>query len=168
MYVLVFLCLETREVVVSSATEHPNSAWVVKQAEAFVDQTANRETRPDIIIHDRDTKFTKEFTAKLKHHGMRTNPLPKASPNLNGRCERVIQTIKYECLTKFIIFGKTHLEFLLCEFTEYYNTVRSHMSRDHLPPKCNVPEEIETLPLDQIEVKSYVGGLVKSFERKVA
>ncbi|MEO2007609.1 MAG: DDE-type integrase/transposase/recombinase [Pirellulaceae bacterium] len=146
MYVLVFLCLETREVVVSSATEHPNSAWVVKQAEAFVDQTANRETRPDIIIHDRDTKFTKEFAAKLKHHGMRTNPLPKASPNLNGRCERVIQTIKYECLAKFIIFGKTHLDFLLCEFTEYYNTVRSHMSRDHLPPKCNVPEEIETLP----------------------
>ncbi|MEO2012317.1 MAG: DDE-type integrase/transposase/recombinase [Pirellulaceae bacterium] len=168
MYVLVFLCLEMREVVVSSATEHPNSAWVVKQAEAFVDQTANRETRPDIIIHDRDTKFTKEFAAKLKHHGMRTNPLPKASPNLNGRCERVIQTIKYECLAKFIIFGKTHLDFLLCEFTEYYNTVRSHMSRDHLPPKCNVPEEIETLPLDQIEVKSYVGGLVKSFERKVA
>ena len=90
MYVLVFLCLETREVIVSPATEHPNSAWVVRQAETFVDQTANRETKPDIIMHDRDAKFTKEFTAKLRDHGLRTNVLPKASRNLNGRCERFI------------------------------------------------------------------------------
>jgi putative transposase len=94
--------------------------------------------------------------------------VPKANPNLNGRCERVIQTIKYECLAKFIIFGKTHRDYLLCEFTGYYNTVRSHMSRDHLPPKGSVPEEIETLPLDQIEVKSYVSGLVTAFQRKAA
>ncbi len=92
----------------------------------------------------------------------------KSVPNGNGRCERVIQTIKSECLAKFIIFGKTHLDYLLCEFTEYYNTVRSHMERDHLPPRRDVPNEIETLPLDQIEVKSHVGGLVQSFERKVA
>ena len=50
----------------------------------------------------------------------------------------------------------------------YYNTRQSHMQRDHLPPIRDVPEEVETLRLDQIEVKSYVGGLVKSFERKAA
>ena len=69
---------------------------------------------------------------------------------------------------KFIIFGKRHLDYLLCEFTEYYNTVRSHMERDHLPPRCDVPDEIETLELDQIEINSHVGGLVKSFARKAA
>lgn len=53
--------------------------------------------------HDLDTKFTKEFTAKLQERGLRTNPLPKASPNLNGRCERFIETIKLECLNKFLI-----------------------------------------------------------------
>jgi len=42
------------------------------------------------------------------------------------------------------------------------------MQRDHLPPIRDVPEEVETFKLDQIEVKSYVGGLVKSFERKAA
>jgi putative transposase len=168
MSVLVLLCLETREVIVSAATEHPNSAWVVRQGEAFVDQTANRDTKPDIIMHDRDTKFTKQLTAKLKDHGLRMNVLPKASPNLNGRCERFIQTIKLECLAKFIIFGKTHLDHLLCEFTDYYNTVRSHMERDHLPPRGDVPEEVETLDRDQIAIQSHVGGLVKSFERKAA
>ena len=57
---------------------------------------------------------------------------------------------------------------LVSEFVEYYNTARSSMVRDHLPPVRELPEEVETLPLDQIEVKSYVGGLVKSFERKAA
>ena len=168
MYVMVWLCMTTREVVVSESTEHPNSAWVEKQADLFVDQTSGREEKPDIVMHDLDRKFTKEFTAKLKSRGLRTNPLPKASPNLNGRCERFIGTIRWECLDKFIIFGKRHLDYLVSEFVSYYNNQRSHMERDWLPPIREEPDEVETLTLDQIEVKSYVGGLVKSFERKAA
>ena len=113
-------------------------------------------------------KFTKEFTAKLKARGMRTNPLPKASPNLNGRCERFIETIKLECLRKFIVFGKQHLDHLVSEFVAYYNTTRPHMERDHLSPVRQELDEFISLRLDQIEVKSYVGGLVKGFERKAA
>ena len=97
---------------------------------------------------------------------LRTNALPKASPNLNGRCERFMGTIHWECLDKFIIFGKRHLDYLVADFVDYYNTKRAHMERDHLPPIRSEPEEVNTLRLDQIEVKSYVGGLVKSFERK--
>lgn len=95
MYVLVFLCLETREAIVSPSTEHPNSAWVVQRTENFLDQTVNREKKPSIVMFDRDTKFTREFVAKLKGHGVRTNALPKASPNLNGRCERFIGTLRF-------------------------------------------------------------------------
>ena len=168
MYVLVFLCLETREALVSPSTEHPNSAWAVKQTENFLDQTVNREKKPSIVMYDRDTKFTKEFVAKLKERGVRTNSLPKASPNLNGRCERFIQTIKLECLAKFLIFGKKHLDHLVAEFSTYYNEHRSHMKRAHLPPLGDAPEEVGSLKLRQVEVKSYVGGLVKSFERKAA
>ncbi len=168
MYVLVFLCLESREAIVSSSTEHPDSAWVVKQTEAFLEQTKDRAEKPDIVMHDKDTKFTKEFVAKLKEHGVRTNALPKTSPNLNGRCERFIQTIKLECLAKFIIFGKQHLDYLLADFTVYYNKVRSHMEREHLPPMGVIPDEVETLKMDQLVIKSHVGGLVKSFERRAA
>jgi putative transposase len=169
MYVLVWLCMTTREIIVSESTQHPNSAWVVKQTEEFLDQTLNREEKPSIVMHDRDTKFTKEFVAKLKEHGVRHNALPKGSPNLNGRCERAIFTLKEECLRKFIIFGKRHLDHLLAEFTEYYNTVRSSMVRDHLPPvREGEPDEIETIKLEQVEVKEYVGGLVKGFQQKAA
>jgi len=168
MYVMVWLCVTTREAIVSESTEHPNSAWVVKQTEAFLNQTLNREDKPAIVIHDRDAKFTKEFVAKLQEHGVRHNALPKASPNLNGRCERFIQMIKLECLAKFIVFGKRHLDHLCQEFTEYYNEKRSHTECGHLPPLGIAPDEVQTLKPSQVEVKSYVGGLVKSFERKAA
>jgi len=135
----------------------------------FIEQTKDRENKPEMIIHDRDVKFTKEFTQKVKDAGMKTNPLPIGSPNLNGRCERFIETIKLECLNKFIVFGKRHLDYLNSEFVRYYNTVRSHMEREHLPPvRSGEPEEIETLKLSEVVVKSHVGGLVKSFERKAA
>ena len=169
LYVMVFLCLKTREVFVTESTEHPDSAWVCKATEWFIDQTKDREKKPEMIIHDRDVKFTKEFTQTAKNSGMKTNPLPKGSPNLNGRCERFVGTIRWECLDKFIIFGKRHLDYIISEFVCYYNRDRAHMERDYLPPvRDSEPVEVKSLKLSEIVVKSHVGGLVKSFERKAA
>jgi len=93
-YVMVFLCLETREAIVSESTEHPDSEWVCQQTEWFAEQTNDREKKPKLILHDRDVKFTKEFTQTVKDAGMKTNPLPKGSPNVNGRsgttCRRLV------------------------------------------------------------------------------
>jgi len=169
LYVLVFLCLQTREVIVTESTQHPDSAWVCEQTQCFIDQTSDREKKPEMIIHDRDLKFTKEFTQVVENADMKTNPLPIGSPNLNGRCERVIETIKLECLNKFIVFGRRHLDYLISEFVDYYNHHRSHMEREYLPPvRSKEPEEIETLKLSEVTVKNHVGGLVKSFERRAA
>ena len=63
---------------------------------------------------------------------------------------------------------KQHLDHLVGEYVDYYNKHRSSMVRDHLPPVREEPDEVEKLTMDEIEVKSYVGGLVKSFERKAA
>lgn len=65
------------------------------------------------------------------------------SPNLNCRCERIIETFKLECLNKLIV---------------YYNTKRSHMERDHLTPIREASEEVKTILIDKIEVREYVGG----------
>ena len=168
VYLLVFLCMKTREVIVSSSTGRPNSRWVVNQTDAFIEQTAGRAEKPLIVMHDRDTKFTKEFVATLRKRGISTNALPVASPNLNGRVERFVQTIKYECLFKFILFGQRHLDHIVGQWVDYYNKTRSHMERGHLPPIREIPEEVSKLDRDQILIRSYVGGLVKSFERKAA
>ncbi len=167
-YLMAFLCVETREAIVSKSTQHPNSAWVVRQTKEFLAKTKDREKKPDILMHDRDAKFSRAFTAACREGGLRTNPLPVASPNLNGRCERFIQTIKRELLFKFILFGNRHLDYLIGEFLAYYNTARSHMCRDHLPPVRSQPDEVVKLTRDQIVIRSYMGGLAKSFERKAA
>jgi hypothetical protein len=52
MYVLVWLCMTTREKIFSESTEHPNSAWVEKRTDLFTDPTAGRDETPDIVMHD--------------------------------------------------------------------------------------------------------------------
>lgn len=113
LYLLVFLCMQTREVIVSTSTTRPNSAWVKQQTKAFLEQTASRKEKPALVMHDRDTKFSREFVATLKARGVLTNPLPVASPNLNGRVERFIQSIKHECLRHFILFGRRHTDHIV-------------------------------------------------------
>lgn len=169
LYLLVFLNMETREVYVTPSTAHPNSEWVCGQTQRFIDSTANRgEKKPDIIMHDRDSKFSKEFVATVKKNGMRTNALPKGSPNLNGRTEKFVGQIKSECLSKFILFGRRHLDHIVAEYVDYFNKQRAHSSRGNLPPLAESPEEVITIKMDAVDVKSYVGGLIKSFERKAA
>lgn len=168
LYVMVFLCVQTREVIVTESTEHPNSAWVCRQTKRFIEQTKSRTTKPAVLLHDRDVKYTARFTKLLKKHGLKPNPLPITSPNLNGRCEKFIGTIKAECLSRFIVFGRRHLNYLLREFTTYYNRHRAHASRDHLPPIREVPTEVASLSIQQVTTRSHVGGLVKSFERRAA
>ncbi|MBI1346272.1 DDE-type integrase/transposase/recombinase [bacterium] len=168
MYLMTFLCMKTREAIVSTSTARPHSAWVTQQTKRFIEQTSDRKEKPAIVMHDRDTKFSRKFVETLQKNGIETNPLPVASPNLNGRVERFIQTIKHECLFRFILFGRKHLDHIVSQWVAYYNTTRSHMERGHLPPVTEMPEEVSTLDRSQIAVRSYVGGLVKSFERIAA
>ena len=58
------------------------------------------------------------------------------------------------------------VDYLVSEVVEYYNTRRSHMERDHLPPVREEPDEVDALKVDETEAKSHVGGL--SLERKEA
>ena len=169
LYVLVFMHLETREVFISPSTKNPDSAWVTEQAKVFVKHVSDREEKPTYLLHDRDRKFSGEFKQFLKDNDIKPKLLPIRSPNLNARVERFVQTIKYECLNHFIAFGKTHLDYLVSEFVEYYNNARAHSSRDHLPPCSNdPPPEYETIKLEEIRCKEHLGGLIKSYERKAA
>lgn len=167
-YMMAFLCTKTREAIVTKSTQHPNSAWVVRQTKAFLEQTKGREQKPAVLMHDRDTKFSRAFVQACEKGGLTTNPLPIASPNLNGRVERFIQTIKRECLFKFILFGNRHLDYIVEHFVVYYNVARAHAGKQHLPPVGPEPDELALPNRDRIEIRTYVGGLVRSFERKAA
>jgi len=169
LYVLVFIHLDTREIIVTTSTAKPNSRWVAQQARDFLTQVANRDDRPEYLLRDRDSKFTRQFDEILKAGSVKPQMLPFRSPNLNARCERVIQTIQQECLDNFLVFGTRHLDYLISEFVEYYNTVRSHSRREHLPPlRQDVPKENCTIDFAKIVCKERLGGLIKSFERVAA
>ena len=169
LYVLVFIHLETREVLATPSTRNPDAAWVTQQANAFVNQVADRDKKPTCLIHDRDTKFSAEFKQLLKKKGIQPKMLPIRSPNLNARVERFVQTIKYEALNHFIAFGKVHLNYLVSEFVDYYNKHRAHSSREYLPPSSvEPPPELETIKLDEIHCEEHLGGLIKSYKRIAA
>jgi putative transposase len=71
-----------------------------------------------------------------------------ASPNLNARAERWVQTVKRELLDRFVVFGETHLRYLLSEFLSHYHEARPHQSLGNAPP-CGPPSPVDAPSPDQ-------------------
>jgi len=78
------------------------------------------------VIHDRDPLFPKAFIAIPKAGGVKSVKIPAQSPNCNPYVERLVKSIKHECLNHFVIFGERHLRHLIKEFVEHYMTDRFH------------------------------------------
>jgi putative transposase len=91
--VLVFLHVETRRVYLSPATFHPNESWVCEQARAFVKHTRQERLGADIVMHDRDSKFSAAFDAELTAKKLRVLKSAFRSPNTVAYVERFIQSI---------------------------------------------------------------------------
>lgn len=165
-FLLVFINLQTRKIYVTSATLHPDSSRVKQQARNFLIDIEHNGEQATHLIRDRDTKFTAKFDDIFKTENIKPIKLPIQSPNLNARCERVIQTIKQECLQNFLVFGEKHLNYLVRNYVSYYNENRAHSARDFLPPSCtDPPPENETLVLDEIVRHEELGGLIKWYQR---
>jgi putative transposase len=91
------------------------------------------------------------------------------SPNLRAHVERFIQTLKVECLDKFVIVAPRHLNHITREFQVHYNRERPHEACGHLPPGADPPSTLplRTKPTD-IVCTTRLGRLVKSYERRIA
>jgi putative transposase len=169
-FVLAFIHVDTRKVFVSKTTAHPNSEWVVEQANAFCRHVETEGAQADLVFHDSDRKLCQAFDDALKAHGMRVRRLRPLSPNLNAFVERWIQSIKQECLDHFIVLGERHLNHLVSEYVHYYHTQRPHQGIDignellvpMKPPDENVPAP------DQLVCRERLGGLLKSYSRRAA
>lgn len=138
-YLLVFIHMASRRVVVSPGTLNPTSAWVCEQAESFA--RSEGVARHAIVLRDRDRKLGRKFDGKLAELGCIGHMLSRLSPNLNARCERFIQTLGKECLDRFIVLGLRHLDHLVSEFTSYYNRERPHSALEFRAPAGPAPPE---------------------------
>ena len=81
---------------------------------------------PRFLIHDRDTKFTGQFDEVFRSGGMRIVLTPIRAPNANAFCERLIETLRAECLDWTLILGRRHLERILRTYVGHYNEARPH------------------------------------------
>lgn len=157
----VFLILEhrRREVLHFNVTEQPTSAWVAQQ---IVEAFADRET-PRYLIRDRDGVYGTEVRKRLKSMGIAEVLTAPQSPWQNAYAERLIGSIRRECLNHFIILSSRHLKKALASYFRYY-----HRSRPHLALSKQCPIERQVMKDGAIVAIAEVGGLHHRYERVAA
>jgi putative transposase len=171
LFVVVFLHVGTRRVFVTPATQHPNEAWVTEQAEAFVRHARAKKLAIEIIMHDRDCKFTAGFDATLGNARIEARRSAYRAPNTAAFVERFVQSIKQECLDYFVVFGERHMDYLCREFVEHYHAERPHQGLDNELPKPYRKKrkgQPDLIPLADVGCRTRLGGLLKHYYRKAA
>src|SRR5262249_44162426 len=109
---------------------NPTAEWISRQIiEAFP-----WDSSPRYLIRDRDTAYGPIFRQRLRAMGIRDKPTAPRSPWQNPYVERLIDTIRWECLDHVIVFGEAHLRRILGRYAAYYNESRIHRSLDKDAP----------------------------------
>jgi putative transposase len=117
---------------ISSASAHPDSAWVAQQARNMCMELGEEKQMPTDLIHDADTKFTTQFDEIFKAEGIRVKRLLPRCPNMNAYVERFVQTLEQECLDHFVILGEKHLNHVVSEFLAHYHAERPHQGIENV------------------------------------
>ena len=132
-YVLFFIELSTRRVVLGGITESPHEEWM-KQIARNVSGWGCEMENARYLIHDRDSKYTESFDEMLRAVGIEPIKLPAKSPNLNAFAERFVRSAKCECLDRLILFGEKSLRHVLNEYLAHYHGERNHQGLRNVIP----------------------------------
>src|SRR6201985_316509 len=130
LYAFVIVRLCPRELIWINVTANPTAEWVARQiTEAFPWNEA-----PRYMIRDRDRIYGAVVTRRLCAMGIRDKPIAPASPWQNGFAERLIGSIRRECLDYIIVLGEAHLRRILKSYARYYNETRTHLALEKHTP----------------------------------
>lgn len=137
VYLLVVMEIGSRRILQVGATSHPTAAWATQQLREAL--PADGDLR--YLIHDRDTKFSAELDAAVARLGVTPVKTPARAPKANAYCERLIGTLRRECLDWIIPLSENHVRRVAREWATYYNEGRPHMSlgRGVPQPSHDVP-----------------------------
>ena len=156
LYVLMFIAHDRRQLVHIHVTAHPTAAWIWRQ---FI-QATPWGTTPKYLIRDRDRAYGPEFAGRACSVGTKTLITRIRAPRANAVAERVIGTLRRECLDHVIVLNEAHLLAILREFVAYYNADRPHRTLSLEPP---VPAA--RAHTDHIRSRAVLGGLHHVYER---
>jgi putative transposase len=139
LYMFVLMDHATRRILHSNVTPHPTAPWTLQQMREAL--PADHHYR--FLIHDRDSVFSVQLDSSIQHLGLRVLKTPPQSPQAHTLCERLIGTLRRECLDYLIPFSASHLGHLLIQWVSHYNRGRPHMSLGpgipQPPPPLPVP-----------------------------
>jgi putative transposase len=161
LFVFVVLAHHRRRVLHFNVTEHPTAAWTAQQfVEAFPD-----DTTPAYLLRDRDTIYGLAFRQRVE--GMRILEVRTAahSPWQNPFVERLIGSVRRECLDHVLILNERHLRRILASYFRYHHRARTHLSLEKDTPDGRPTERPERGPIRQIPE---VGGLHHRYVRRAA
>ena len=161
LFVFLVLTNERRQIVHFNVTDSPTAFWIGQQiVEAFPWDTA-----PEYLLRDRDKKYGKEFVRRVESLGIKQVLIATRSPWQNPYVERVIGSIRRECVDHVIIFNERHLRRVLRDYVTYYHNSRTHLG---LEKDCPEPRSIEHPDSGPIHSEPMVGGLHHRYYRQAA
>jgi transposase InsO family protein len=156
LYALVIVRLDRRDLIWINVTANPTAEWVARQiTEAFPWDEA-----PRYMIRDRDRIYGAIVTRRLRAMGIRDRPIAPASPWQNGVAERLIGSIRRECVDHMIVLGEAHLRRILKSYAHYYNGVRTHWSLNKDTPVSRAVQRTGV-----IRSRAILGGLHHHYAR---
>ena len=119
-----------RQLLWFAVTRHPTAEWLAQQiVEAFPWDAA-----PAYLVRDNDGAYGQAFTRRIRTMGIRDRPISPRSPWQNPYVERLIGTLRRDCLDHVLIFGEQHLRRVLTSYSLYYNEARTHLGLDKDAP----------------------------------
>ena len=161
LFVLVLLAHHRRRIVHVAITDHPTAAWTAQQViEAFPDDTA-----PRWLLRDRDTIYSDAFRRRVAGMGISEVVCAPSSPWQNPYAERLIGSLRRECLDHLIVLGEAHLRRVLAWYVRYYQQTRPHLALEKDAP---IPRRVQTPTEGQVIALPEVGGLHHRYERRAA
>jgi len=161
LYVFLVLEHERRCVLHFNVTEGPSAQWTGQQlVNAFPYDSA-----PKYLIRDRDKIYGANFGRRVRAMGIEQVLTAPQSPWQNPYCERVIGTLRRDCLDHVIVLGEDHLRRILRNYLEYYHGSRTHLGLDKDAPE---PRQRESTDGGKVIALPMVGGLHHRYTRRAA
>jgi len=161
LFVLLIVAHHRRRVVHVAITEHPTAEWTAQQV---VDAFPWDEV-PRYLLRDRDRIYSASFQQRVRNMGIKEVVIAPRSPWQNPYVERLIGSIRRECLDHVIVLHERHLRRLLTEYFQYYHHWRTHRALDM---DCPVPRPVQRPEVGSIREVPDVGRLHHHYERRTA
>jgi putative transposase len=161
LFVFVVLAHQRRRVIHFNVTEHPTADWTARQiVEAFPEDTA-----PRYLLRDRDAIYGGLFRSRVQGMGIEEVLRAAQSPWQNPFVERLIGSVRRECLNHVIVLSESHLRYVLKKYFRYYLNSRTHLSLEKDAPESRA---VHAPALGRIVDIPQVGGLHHRYERRAA